>query len=316
MGPAFDDVKQITPIDDAQVRVDLKQPSQFIVEALETAIQKPGGGNISTGPYHPSSTNSAELVANPDYYLGRPNIDRIALVQYPNVRAAWAELLRGNIDMLYETNIDALDSLQASNDVAVYSYLRHYQYMIVFGSHSALLKSPDVRRELNAAINREAIVKEALNGHGVASTGPVPRSHWALDQNAPRFRFDPQLAARLRSRHLKFTCLVPADSVYERIALAIKQQLAAASVDMVVEEATQEQAARAVSTKDFDALLGDIISGPSLFRSYRLWYSKMKSSLQPIGSDAIDTALLRIDHAPSDEAYKVGVTAFLQAVVD
>ena len=317
MGPAYDDVKQIAAVNDHQVRIDLRQPSQLVVEALDTPIQKPGSSSVGTGPYLASPTNSAELMANPDYYLGRPNIDRIALIPYPNVRAAWAELLRGNIDMLYEANIDALDSLQASKDVAVYSYVRHYQYMIVFGSHTAVFKSPDVRRELSAAIDREAILKQVLNGHGVSSTGPVPPPHWALASNAPQLRFDPQLAARLRARHLKFTCLVPADSVYERIALAVKQQLAAASVDMQVIEAPQEQVARAAANNnDFDALLGDIISGPSLFRSYRHWHSKMTLNPRPIESTAIDAALDQVRHAASDDAYQAGVTAFQRAMVD
>ena len=316
MGPAFDDVRQIAAVNDLQVRIDLRQPSQFVVEALETPIQRPGKDPIGTGPYMVSPTNSAELIANPEYYQGRPNIDRIALIPFPNVRAAWAELLRGNIDMLYEANLDALDSLQASNDVAVYSYVRHYQHMIVFGPRAAVFKSPDVRRELNAAIDREAIVKEALNGHGVVSTGPVPPSHWALDRNGPQLRFDPQLASRLRARHLKFTCLVPSDSVYERIALAVKQQLAAASVDMEVVEASQEQVLRAGASGDFEALLFDPVSGPSLFRSYRHWYSKMSFTPKPLESAEIDAALDEIRHATSDAAYKAGVTAFQRAIVD
>jgi ABC-type transport system substrate-binding protein len=316
MGPAFDDVKEISAADPWHVRITLRQPSQLVLEALEVPVQKPGKGNVGTGPYIPSPTNPSELLANPNYYLGRPNIDRFVAIPYTSVRAAWAELLRGNIDMLYETNLDALDSLQGSTDVGVYSYIRHYQYMIVFGAHSAVFRSPEIRRELSAAINREAIVKDALNGHGIPSTGPVPPAHWALEGTAPRLRFDPEIAGRLRSRHLKFTCLVPADSAYEPVALAVKQQLAAASVDMRVEEATQEQILHAAASKDFDALLFDPISGPSLFRSYRHWYSRMSFNPKPIESPRIDAALDRVRHATSDNEYRAGVSAFLQAIVD
>jgi len=317
MGPAFEDVDQITAPDDAQVRIALRRPSRFVIEALETTIQEPEKAGVSTGPYVPvSSTGPSELRANADYYLGRPTIERITITPYPSVRTAWAELLRGNLDMLYEVNMDALDSLQASSAVSVFSFVRHYQYMIVFGSASASLKPAAVRRELNAALDRAAIVREALKGHGLPSSGPVPPQHWALDKNAPRFAFDPKLAASLSSRKLRFTCLVAADSVYERIALEVKRQLAAAGVEMRVEEVTQDQILEAASRNDFEAILADVASGPSVFRSYRHLYSKVLFNLKPIGSPLVDAALDRIRYASSDDAYRNGVTEFQQAIIN
>ncbi len=259
---------------------------------------------------------SSELRASADYYLGRPAIDKIVLTSYPSVRTAWAELLRGNLDMLFEVSIDALDSLQASSDVSVFSFVRHYQYMIIFGSKASDLKTAAVRRELNAVIDREAIVRRAFNGHGMPSTGPIPPQHWALGSNAPKIAFDPTLAASLSRRHLQFTCLVPTDSVYERIALLVKQQLAAASVDMRVQEASQDQILEAAAKNDFEAILVDALSGPSLFRSYRLLYSRVPFNLKPIGNPLIDAALDGIRHAPSDDEYRDGVTALQRAVID
>ncbi len=218
--------------------------------------------------------------------------------------------------MLYEVNNDALDSLQAATNIAVFSFVRHYQHMIVFGPRAAALESADVRRELNAAIDRDAIVRDALGGHGIPSTGPVPPHHWALRSSAPKLKMDPQMAARLAARHLQFTCLVPADSVYERVALAVKQQLAAASVDMRVEEATQDQIIRALTMNDYDAVLGDPISGPTMFRAFRLFYSKVQFAAKPKTSPAIDAALDRIRYARSDSEYSDAVSAFQEAALN
>jgi peptide/nickel transport system substrate-binding protein len=317
MGPAFTDVEQILALDDRQVLIRLREPSRLLIEALETAIRKPGTADVGTGPYIGSATaTSAALKANADYYLGRPTIDRVVLMPFPSLRTAWAELLRGNIDMLYEVNMDALDSLQASSNVSVFSYLRHYQYVIVFGSRVATLKPAAVRRGLNAAIDRDAIVRAALNGHGIPSTGPVPPKHWALGSEAPKLGFDRKLAASLSQRQLRFTCLVPADSVYERIALLVKQQLAAVSVDMRIEEATQDQIMQAAKSRNFEAILVDVVSGPSMFRSYRHLYTKVPFDLKPVGSPIIDSALDRIRHARSDDEYRKGVAEFQRAVVN
>jgi hypothetical protein len=124
------------------------------------------------------------------------------------------------------------------------------------------------------------------------------------------------LANRLVARHLQFTCLVPADSVYERVALAVKQQLSAASVDMRVVEATQDEIVEAVRTNTYDAVLIDPVAGPTVFRTYRLFSSKVQFSPKPKTSAAIDMALDQIRSATSNSAYSDGVTKFQQAIVD
>jgi peptide/nickel transport system substrate-binding protein len=314
MGGAYEDVADVQALDDSRIQFRLRRPAPLLIEALETTIQKPGKGGASVGPFVPTS-NPLELTANLDYYQGRPAIDKILFTPYPTVRAAWAELLRGDLDMLYEVNADSLDSLQSSSNMAVFSFVRHYQYMIIFGPGPAF-QSADLRRELNAVIDRDAVVRDGLNGHGVPSSGAVPPRHWALDSDAARFTFNPSIATHLPNRHFKFTCVVPADSVYERVALTVKRQLAAAGVDMQIKEITQDELAETANSSRFDAILVDAASGPSLFRSYRRWHSRGGSTTQTIDSPAIDAALDRVRHAASDEEYREGVRAFQQAIVD
>jgi peptide/nickel transport system substrate-binding protein len=317
MGPAFEDVDEISGLDDARLRVRLRQPSRFLIEALDAPIQNGEKDGAGTGPFIAgASTPQVELRANPDYYLGRPTIDRIELTPYPSIRAAWADLLRGNIDMLYEVTADALDSFQGSNSVSVFSFQRHYQYSISFGPQASALASAEVRRALNAAIDREAIIRTALGGHGFPSTGPIPSQHWALETAAPKLAFDRSVAKKLLSQRVQFTCLVPADSDYERVALVVKQQLAAASVDMRVEEITQEQILEATRSGKFEAVLVDPVSGPNLFRVYRQFYSKASFTPKPRSTPAVDAALDRIRHARSDDDYRAAVTNFQQAIVN
>jgi peptide/nickel transport system substrate-binding protein len=254
------------------------------------------------------------LNAFPDHYLGRPTVDEIVVSHYPSIRAAWAEMLRGNVDILWEVGIDALDSLEAATNVSVFTVARPYQYQVMFGSRMS--KSSAVRRALNAAIDRRALVRNVLRGHGIPSTGPVSPRHWAVGPDMPRLEFDPALATRLAGPNLQFKCLVSADSVYERMALELKRQLAAVSIDMIVEEASQERLSQALKDGDFETLLADVISGPTLLRLHMVWHSQGVLHTPGTGSVAIDGALDRVRHAISEDEYRAGVNDLQRAVMN
>ena len=131
LGPAFEDVDEIRTAGH-DLEITLRRRSTLLLEALTgIAIQKPGG--IGTGPFRSTSRvgDTVEMVANADYYGGKPSVDRISIKPYTSVRAAWADLLRGDVDMLYDVGIDALDSLKSSNDVNVFPFQRGYAYFLL-----------------------------------------------------------------------------------------------------------------------------------------------------------------------------------------
>lgn len=315
MGPAFADVESITASGQTDINIQLRQRSPFVLEALELQLRSPGPAKAGTGPFEPAGPASPnDLKANDHYYLGRPVIDRLAVNTYPSARAAWAEMLRDNLDMLYEVSADALDSLGRSNQIQVYNYIRHYQYALVFNTQQAALRSTAVRRALSQAIDRDAFVREALGGHGLPSSGPIWPRHWAVGPDLDKFGFEPEKAAKvISSRPLHFTCLVPPD--YERIALIVKHQLDQVGVTMDVKEMPPDRIMDAVGRREFDAVLFDTLSAPSLFRSFLVWHSGA-SNVFGFASGAVDSALDRIRHAGSDDEYRAGVAAFQRATIE
>ncbi len=315
MGAVFTDVERIRAVGDLEIEVSLRQHSPFVLEAMELQFRSPAPASAGTGPFKPVGPSSpTELQANDQYYLGRPTINRLTVNTYPTARAAWAEMLRDHLDMLYEVSPDALDTFERSNQIQVFTAISHYQYALIFNTKNPILRSPAVRRALSEAIDRDAFVRQALNGHGVASSGPIWPQHWSLGPNSEQFPFDPARAAKaLAAQRLRFTCLVPPD--YERMALVVKRQLDQINVAMDIQEAPPDQILDAVAKRDFDAVLTDMISGPSLFRAFLWWHS---GSANPSGfsSTAVDAALDSIRHAASDDEYRTGVASFQRAVIE
>ena len=148
---------------DRQIVIRLHRPSPFLLEALEVPVPKPGTSLVGTGPFKVDNPQSpTEMRANDDYYLGKPTIGRIVVTSYPSVRAAWAEMLRGQLDMLYEVGADALDSLEASSKISTFTFVRRYQYAVVMNNQSDVFRSKAFRQAVNYAIDRDAIVRDGL----------------------------------------------------------------------------------------------------------------------------------------------------------
>jgi peptide/nickel transport system substrate-binding protein len=318
LGPVFEDVKDIEASADArQIVITFKRASPFLPEALEATIRKPDAQDIGTGPFGLVGAASAnEMRANDDYYLGRSTIDRIVVTGYPSVRSAWAEMLRNNIDMLYEVGADAASSMQDATTVSTFSFVRSYQYAIILNLRSPKLRSAKIRHALNSAIDRAEVVRDAFNGHAKPAVGLIWPQNWAFDESVASFTFDPKAAAaQLRSETtLSFTCLVPTD--YERLALVVQRQLAAIGVTMKVEATTPDRAFKALTTPTYDAALMDIVGGPSILRTYELWHRGGSTSLGEIGGPQLDSALDVVRAATSDAEYRDAVQKLQKLTFD
>jgi len=318
MGSTVKDVETIRPVDATTLEITFRRPAPFLLESLEVQIKKAGQGIVATGPYVVTANSTTDWKANPNYYLGRPQIDDVQFQMFPSIRTAWAELLRNQLDMLYEVGYDALDSLEPSKNIALFTYVRHYQYLVVLNNASAALKDKTVRRALNMAIDREELVRQALRGHGVPSTGPLSSRFWALPTELPAFTWNMARAAEtLRGKRIRFTCLMADEQANERMALELKRQFAAVGVEMELKAVTQDQVYEAEKNGAYDAILTEAISGPTAMRVYNLWHSTSPGNPGGRwGNPTIDTALDRARYAEDESAYRQAVAGLQQAFTD
>jgi peptide/nickel transport system substrate-binding protein len=318
LGPAYDDVRSMQAVSDQEVEISLKRPSPFPLEALDINVVKPGSRSMGTGPFLPTEESPTDggvvMEANTNYHLGSPAIRRIVLKPYQSVRSAWADLLRGNLDMLYEVGDEALDSLEPSSQVKVFSYRRHYAYIVLFNMTRPALASAKLRSSLNRAISREQLIGDGLGTRGAPAVSPVWPDHWAISAGAAGFTYAPEPIAD-SSHRIKLQCLI-GDPAHERLAIALQRQLQSVGVDLDLQLVGVEAALKRMVAKDFDLLLIESISGPSLLRPYLFWHSKGPYNYGGYHSADVDTALDAIRYAAHDDAYRAGVAAFQRAIVD
>lgn len=313
---AYEDVQEIVATGEYEVEVQLRRRSSFLVESLGFPVRAPASPQSGTAPFFLTQTPGGELEmkANTDYYGGKPLIDRISIKSYNSVRAAWADLLRGNVDMLYEVGVNALDLLAPSTDTKVFTFQRPYTFMLVLNVQRPMLKDSAFRRTLNSAIDREQIVHDVLGGRGTPADGPVSSQHWAYDPGAPRFRFGGSGLPDFK--HQKHFSVVYTDPTLERLALMVQRQLQSVGIEVTLETGPLDQVLGRVQAGDFDAFLGDIVHGPTIFRPALFWHSRGPLNWGRYSNSAVDAAIESINRAPDDAAYKAGVAAFQRAIVD
>jgi peptide/nickel transport system substrate-binding protein len=317
VGPAFDDVQQIQARTPNELEFLLKRRSSFLLEGLDLPIRQRGETPVGTGPFSVTSRtpSEVEMRASSGYYGGKPFIDRIVFRSYDSVRSAWADMLRGRVDMLYEVGVDALDSLSQSTQARTFVFQRPYAFLVLLNVRNSKLRDKVLRRALNDAIDRTALVADALDNHGTPADGPVWPHHWSYSSDLPRFTFQPTRVTR-GNDVLQLRCLILRDQAHERIGLTIQRQLRSVGVELTFEQVTPEKFVARWGAGDFEAALGDYRMGPSLLRQYQFWYSSAPLNAGHFNSLRVDGALDRIRSAPDDAAYKDGVADFQSAIVD
>ena len=332
--PGLLDIKGLRTEGDDMLIIDLHRPSAFLLDDLYIQITKqaPDGTTIGTGSYRTtqSSNREVELRSHEAYFRGRPAIDTVLLRSYPTLRQAWADLLRGRIDAVSSLSGDALEFL-TSDTVEAVSFPRPYAYAMVFNSRGPQLRDARVRRALNAAVDRSALIDSVLKGHGRAAFSPVWPDHWAYDSSVAGYSFDPawareSLAAGMKAsggaavERLTIMCLVPeGHAIFERLALMLQRQLFSVGVDLQFEVLPLSRYDERLRAGTFDAALIDLLSGPSLSRVYLFWRSQGDfDGLNVFGyeSPEVDKWLDRLRYAVDDSATRAATGQLQRALMN
>ena len=330
-GLALANVKRIdtTP---SGMDIVLPAPDSFLLEDLALlSITRPDAPAVGTGPYKlVNSGATATLAAFDKYYKGTPNIQSITVSSYPTQRNAWAALMRSDIDMLQEVSPDALDFVAAESAVRAYSFPKPYYYVLAFNVRNAVLSNVDVRRAINQAIDRNAIVADGLRGRARPATDPIWPEFWAastekgiqFDADAGRRRLEnagyatkPGDAAHPPSR-IRLTCLVWADDArLTRTALLLQKQLDAIGIDITLEPVRLNQLVTRLRTGQFDMFLFEMANGRTLSWVYSFWHSPRADAptFNFTGYTAADASLDAIRAATTDDEVRKQ-TAALQDV--
>ncbi|MCX8117784.1 MAG: peptide-binding protein [Desulfobacterota bacterium] len=154
---------------------------------------------IGTGPFRFVEWVTDEKIvveANPDYFEGRPGLDRIIYRIIPETSLSEMELLTKGIDY-YGVLPHQYRRMKEVDFLKIYSQPVFSYTYLGYNLRNPLFQDRRVRQAFTHAINREELVQYVLYGFGSVISGPFPSHLWYYNPNVKPLPYDPAKAKKL-----------------------------------------------------------------------------------------------------------------------
>ena len=268
----YEFIETATKLDDYTVKFTLKRP---ILNALAKfsfkIIPKHGPQNseflaredpfvqnpIGTGPYllkNITAEREIILVANENYFQGRPHIDKVIARPFADQNIMGQALMFNAIDMIVLVNHRDIPQLQGDKRFVLQPYNALSYSFFGFNSRNPLLADKRVRKAFTYALNRKEMLDSFFQGQGTIISGPYAPGSWAYNLDVQPLPYDPDKAVELlneagfvkgsdgimekNGRKLSLTIKVPIakeSEAVKRVILAFRNYLSKIGVEINAE---------------------------------------------------------------------------------
>lgn len=161
---------------------ELVNPNVSIIDVTEEDIVN---YPIGTGPFKLTSFSPGsklELERFNDYWDGASKLDTVTFSFNEDANARSLALESGQVDIVYRPEVESLENLQSNESIEVESTATFRVHQMTMNVQREGLKDVNVRRAVDALIDRQGIVDEILLGHAEAAAGPfLPSLPFAPD---------------------------------------------------------------------------------------------------------------------------------------
>ncbi|MEW5758153.1 MAG: peptide-binding protein [Candidatus Omnitrophota bacterium] len=212
----FKEVESLDIIDDYTIKVRYKEPfspglaswampimPRHILENQNLDTTNFSHNPIGTGPYKLKKwvrQTKIELEVNPNYFEGRPYIDKYVSRIISDPATLFLELQTGAVDLTGITPLQYKRQTDTKFFKENYQKFRWESFTYVYLGYNLSnekFKDIRVRKALNYAVDKQQIIKIVLLGLGRECTGPFVPESWAYNKEIIPAAYDPKEALSL-----------------------------------------------------------------------------------------------------------------------
>ncbi len=206
-------VDKITAIDDFTIQITLKTAYAPFIYTIAitpfsivspTAVKEYGdayfNNPVGTGPFKFSRWDKKDkivLLANDDYWGGRPNLDRVVFRSIPDNAVRLIELQQGGLHAMEFPNPDDLQQIEQDESLKLLTQPGMNIGYLAMNFEKPPLDNQKVRLAINHAIDKTTIIKHLYQGLGMPAKNPIPPTLWSYDDTIQDYAYNPELAKKL-----------------------------------------------------------------------------------------------------------------------
>ena len=138
------------------------------------------------------------VVRNPDYWEGAPSLEAVVFRPITDANTRLAEMLSGGIDLMVEVPPDSLASFAEDPNIQVHEQSGPHLWFLILNTREGPFADQRVRQAVNYAIDKQALVKNVLQGTAEVAAGPIPPAFtWAYNESLEPYPHDLERARTL-----------------------------------------------------------------------------------------------------------------------
>lgn len=153
---------------------------RHILESVDPTALRENSFNqrpIGTGPFKIKSfapaANEISLVANENYYAGRPKLDGYRFDLFESNKDAVNAYASRSVDAIGRIAPEFQESVEKLKALKIYNYKLPSEVTLFFKTDGTILEDKTLRRILSASVSRKKIVEAANNGVGLSISQPI-----------------------------------------------------------------------------------------------------------------------------------------------
>ncbi|SDG65351.1 ABC transporter substrate-binding protein [Roseospirillum parvum] len=152
---------------------------------------------IGTGPFQFVAYQKDAVIrfrAHPDYWAGEAPIDNLVFAITPDASVRYQKLKAGECHVMPYPNPADLESMDADPAINLMSQEGLNVGYLAYNTEKPPFDQAKVRKALNMAINKDAIIEAVFQGAGKVAKNPIPPTIWSYNNDIKDDPYDPEAA--------------------------------------------------------------------------------------------------------------------------
>ncbi|MCP3688767.1 MAG: ABC transporter substrate-binding protein [Gammaproteobacteria bacterium] len=208
-------LKQISKVDDYTVKFVLNRPEAPMIANLamdfasihsaEYADKMAAAGTkdkfdqspVGTGPFKMVAYQKDAFIrykAHPEFFRGKAAIDDLVFAITPDASVRYQKLKVGECHVMPYPNPADIEAMRKDADINLMSQEGLNVGYLAYNAKVAPFDNAKVRKALNKAINKDAIIDAVFQGAGKVAKNPIPPTIWSYNEATVDDSYDPAAA--------------------------------------------------------------------------------------------------------------------------